>query len=106
MVMEYCPGGDLATLLQRLGTFTEKEARRYVAETILAVEYIHDYGIVHRDLKPDNLIRTESGHIKLTDFGLSRIGLMHQTAMLDSSAVDQSTFKDSQVWKALACKRE
>ena len=69
-----------------------------LAETVLAIEYIHDYGIVHRDLKPDNLMLTDNGHVKLTDFGLSRIGLMQQTAMLDSSTVDAgASFKDSQV---------
>ena len=52
---------------------------------MLALEYIHDYGIVHRDLKPDNLIRTADGHVKLTDFGLSRIGLMNKALSLISS---------------------
>ncbi|KAL1450471.1 hypothetical protein WDU94_002836 [Cyamophila willieti] len=51
-------------------------ARFYFAETVLAVEYLHSYGIVHRDLKPDNLLITALGHIKLTDFGLSKMGLM------------------------------
>lgn len=65
---------------------------------MLAIEYIHEYGIVHRDLKPDNLMLTEWGHVKLTDFGLSRIGLMQQTVLLDSDAVDATAaFKDSQV---------
>eukprot|EP00048_Salpingoeca_helianthica_P007668 m.113546 g.113546 ORF g.113546 m.113546 type:complete len:1270 (+) comp14393_c0_seq3:67-3876(+) len=98
LVMEFVSGGDLAALLKNLGRFSEKEMRRYVAETVLAIEYIHEYGIVHRDLKPDNLMLTESGHVKLTDFGLSRIGLMQQTSLLDSSAVDAAaSFKDSQV---------
>ena len=44
----------------------------YHAETLLALEYIHSYGIVHRDLKPENLLITKEGHIKLTDFGLSK----------------------------------
>ena len=46
--------------------------RMYHAETLLALEYIHSYGIVHRDLKPENLLITKEGHIKLTDFGLSK----------------------------------
>ena len=46
--------------------------RMYHAEALLALEYIHSYGIVHRDLKPENLLITKEGHIKLTDFGLSK----------------------------------
>ena len=82
IVMEYAPGGDLATYLKNMGSMSEREARRYFAETVLAVEYIHEFGIVHRDLKPDNLIISRDGHIKLTDFGLSKIGLMNRTTLL------------------------
>lgn len=46
------------------------------------MEYIHALGIVHRDLKPDNLLVSRSGHIKLTDFGLSRAGLHDNIAGL------------------------
>eukprot|EP00324_Dicrateria_rotunda_P007548 CAMPEP_0206180252 /NCGR_PEP_ID=MMETSP1474-20131121/67841_1 /ASSEMBLY_ACC=CAM_ASM_001110 /TAXON_ID=97495 /ORGANISM="Imantonia sp., Strain RCC918" /LENGTH=282 /DNA_ID=CAMNT_0053593769 /DNA_START=1561 /DNA_END=2410 /DNA_ORIENTATION=- len=51
-------------------------ARIYAAEVVLALEYCHSKGIVHRDLKPDNLLINIDGHLKLTDFGLSRYGLM------------------------------
>lgn len=96
--MEYIPGGDLSTLLRNMGRFDEKDMRRYVAETVLAVEYIHDYGIIHRDLKPDNLMLTDRGHVKLADFGLSRVGLMQQTVLLDAEGPgDTGTFKDSHV---------
>jgi microtubule-associated serine/threonine kinase len=84
--MEYAPGGDLATLLKNVGCMEERNARRYIAETVLAVEYIHEYGIIHRDLKPDNLVLGRTGHIKLTDFGLSKIGLMNRTTMIETSA--------------------
>ena len=75
-VMEYVPGGDLYSLLRGLTCFEEDMARQYVAEVVLALEYCHSKGIVHRDLKPDNLLINADGHIKLTDFGLSRYGLM------------------------------
>lgn len=50
-----CPGvgGDCATLLKNMGPLSVDMARMYFAETVLALEYLHNYGIVHRDLKPD-----------------------------------------------------
>jgi len=79
MCMEYVEGGDVATLLKNMGPLPLDMARIYFAETTLAVEYLHSYGIIHRDLKPDNLLITSLGHIKLTDFGLSKVGLMNLT---------------------------
>ncbi|KAG5277879.1 hypothetical protein AALO_G00092390 [Alosa alosa] len=74
-------------------------ARMYFAETVLALEYLHNYGIVHRDLKPDNLLITSMGHIKLTDFGLSKMGLMNLTTNLYEGHVEKDTreFLDKQV---------
>eukprot|EP01105_Mastigella_eilhardi_P020921 TRINITY_DN5022_c0_g1_i3.p1 TRINITY_DN5022_c0_g1~~TRINITY_DN5022_c0_g1_i3.p1 ORF type:complete len:798 (-),score=227.07 TRINITY_DN5022_c0_g1_i3:60-2453(-) len=74
-VMEYMCGGDLFSLLQQRGAFSEEMTRMYVAETVLALEYLHSRGITHRDLKPDNILIDSTGHIKLTDFGLSLKGL-------------------------------
>eukprot|EP01087_Luapelamoeba_hula_P021384 TRINITY_DN7461_c0_g1_i1.p2 TRINITY_DN7461_c0_g1~~TRINITY_DN7461_c0_g1_i1.p2 ORF type:complete len:400 (-),score=68.34 TRINITY_DN7461_c0_g1_i1:19-1218(-) len=82
MVMEYLPGGDCYSLLRNLVAFPEHMARQYVAETVLALQYLHAHGIVHRDLKPDNMLITSAGHIKLTDFGLSRMGLMDKQGEL------------------------
>eukprot|EP01113_Clastostelium_recurvatum_P040393 TRINITY_DN6280_c0_g1_i1.p1 TRINITY_DN6280_c0_g1~~TRINITY_DN6280_c0_g1_i1.p1 ORF type:complete len:1027 (-),score=310.58 TRINITY_DN6280_c0_g1_i1:279-3359(-) len=76
LVLEYLPGGDLYSLLRGLGCFDEDMARRYIAEVVLALEYLHGQNIVHRDLKPDNLLVDACGHIKLTDFGLSRYALL------------------------------
>ena len=56
MVMEYVEGGDLATLLKNVGCLPQEMARNYFAETVLALEYIHNYGIIHRDLKPDKCV--------------------------------------------------
>uniref|UniRef100_A0A6M2EL66 non-specific serine/threonine protein kinase n=1 Tax=Populus davidiana TaxID=266767 RepID=A0A6M2EL66_9ROSI len=73
LVMEYCPGGDLHVLRQRQPgrSFSEPAARFYVAEVLLALEYLHMLGVVYRDLKPENILVREDGHIMLTDFDLS-----------------------------------
>lgn len=74
-VMEYLHGGDLRCMLGAIGCFSEDLAKFFAAEVVLALEYLHEKGIVHRDLKPDNLLVDEKGHVKITDFGLSRYGL-------------------------------
>ncbi|THV08389.1 hypothetical protein K435DRAFT_847256 [Dendrothele bispora CBS 962.96] len=76
LVMEYLNGGDCGNLIKSLGTLPEEWAKNYIAEVVLGLEYLHERGIVHRDLKPDNLLIDQHGHLKLTDFGLSRIGLL------------------------------
>ncbi|XP_070966197.1 microtubule-associated serine/threonine-protein kinase 3-like [Oncorhynchus clarkii lewisi] len=99
MVMEYVEGGDCANLLKNMGPLPVDMTRMYFAETVLALEYLHNYGIVHRDLKPDNLLITSMGHIKLTDFGLSRVGLMNMTTNLYEGHMEKDTreFIDKQV---------
>ncbi|KAK9071689.1 hypothetical protein SSX86_008118 [Deinandra increscens subsp. villosa] len=73
LVMEYCNGGDLHALRQRQPRkyFPEHAARFYVAEVLLALEYLHMLGIIYRDLKPENVLVREDGHIMLSDFDLS-----------------------------------
>ncbi len=71
--MEYIPGGELFTHLRKRKKFTEAVAAYYAAEVLLALEYLHnDLKIIYRDLKPENVLLTRDGHIKLTDFGLSK----------------------------------
>uniref|UniRef100_A0A5S6QCX2 non-specific serine/threonine protein kinase n=1 Tax=Trichuris muris TaxID=70415 RepID=A0A5S6QCX2_TRIMR len=96
LLMEYVEGGDCATLLKNIAVLPVEMARLYIAETILAVEYLHSYGIVHRDLKPDNLLITAMGHIKLTDFGLSKVGLMNRTTVVCEGYIDVTEMKQFQ----------
>jgi serine/threonine-protein kinase RIM15 len=48
----------------------------YLAEVVLALEDLHNYGITHRDIKPQNIVIDKNGHIKITDYGLSEAGLV------------------------------
>jgi len=70
--MDYLGGGDLMTLLIRRNVLTEAEGQFYIAELILAVDSIHKMNYIHRDLKPDNILIDNQGHLKLSDFGLSK----------------------------------
>ncbi|XP_053610450.1 serine/threonine-protein kinase greatwall isoform X2 [Plodia interpunctella] len=83
LVMEYMVGGDLKSLLGVYGFLEESMAVFYVAEVALALEYLHKHNIVHRDLKPDNMLIAKSGHVKLTDFGLSKVGVQRDLEISD-----------------------
>lgn len=72
LVMEYLPGGDLMTILMKYDTLSEEATRFYIAETATAIASVHALNYVHRDLKPDNVLLDRDGHIKLSDFGLSK----------------------------------
>lgn len=73
LVMEFMPGGDLFALLQNVGSLTEETAKFYASEIAAAIAHLQYAGIIHRDIKPDNLLIDEAGHIKLGDFGLSKL---------------------------------
>jgi serine/threonine protein kinase len=71
--MDFVPGGDLMSLLIKKDILSEEESRFYIAELVLAIEAIHKLNCIHRDLKPDNILIDREGHIKLSDFGLSKL---------------------------------
>ncbi len=73
LLLEYCPGGDLGKVLKKVRNFTEEIARIYICEVLLALEYLHSKNVMYRDLKPDNIMVDQYGHIKLVDFGLSKL---------------------------------
>jgi len=72
LVLDYYRGGELFFHLKRRRKFTESEAKIFVAEVALALGYLHSLDIIYRDLKPENILLHQSGHICLTDFGLSK----------------------------------
>ncbi|ROT39832.1 hypothetical protein SODALDRAFT_274040 [Sodiomyces alkalinus F11] len=91
LVMEYLNGGDCASLIKVLGGLPEHWAMKYLGEVILGVEHLHSRDIIHRDLKPDNLLIDQKGHLKLTDFGLSRMGLVGRQKRALNSENPEST---------------
>lgn len=72
LAMEYLAGGDFMNLLIKKNILSEAESRFYISEIILAVDSVHKMNYIHRDLKPDNILIDNRGHIKLSDFGLSK----------------------------------
>jgi serine/threonine protein kinase len=71
-IIELCPGGDLGKLLMRKPCLDERLALMYFCEMILAIEELHNHDIIYRDLKPENVMFDADGHVKITDFGLSK----------------------------------
>uniref|UniRef100_A0A8C7MP45 non-specific serine/threonine protein kinase n=1 Tax=Oncorhynchus kisutch TaxID=8019 RepID=A0A8C7MP45_ONCKI len=72
LILDFLRGGDVFTRLSKEVMFTEEDVKFYLAELALALDHLHHLGIVYRDLKPENILLDEAGHIKLTDFGLSK----------------------------------
>ncbi|OAA63927.1 Serine/threonine-protein kinase domain protein [Cordyceps fumosorosea ARSEF 2679] len=91
LVMEYLNGGDCAALIKVLGGLPEDWVQKYLAEVILGVKHLHERDIIHRDLKPDNLLIDQKGHLKLTDFGLSRMGLVGRQKRALNSETSETT---------------
>jgi serine/threonine protein kinase len=73
MLMEYASGGELFQYLRRAGRLSLDAARFYVAEIVLALEYLHAFDIAYRDLKPENLLLDSMGHLKFADFGFAKV---------------------------------
>jgi serum/glucocorticoid-regulated kinase 2 len=73
MIINYCPGGDLANALYNHNQkrFSEEVSKMYICEIILAIEYLHQNKILYRNLKPENVFFDEDGHVILIDFCFS-----------------------------------
>ena len=69
--MEYCHCGSIQSFLRSGNRLKEEELREVVSCCLLGLSYLHNRNVMHRDIKPDNLFISESGVIKLGDFGLA-----------------------------------
>ncbi|KAL9301851.1 putative serine/threonine-protein kinase KIPK2 AGC-RSK-2 family [Arabidopsis thaliana] len=105
LVMEYCPGGDLHVLRQKQLSrcFSEPATRFYVAEILLALEYLHMLGVIYRDLKPENILVREDGHIMLTDFDLSLRCAVNPTLLRSTSPPEKDPARMSGPYSTSNC---
>ncbi|CDW79087.1 camp-dependent protein kinase catalytic [Stylonychia lemnae] len=78
IILEFCAGGEIFYHMNKVLRFSEKVAKFYFAEIVLALEYLHSQGIFYRDLKPENILLDQEGHVKLADFGISRINFQEK----------------------------
>jgi len=83
MVMEFMQGGELFFHLKQQRKFNESRAKLYACEIIVALEHLHKNQIIYRDLKPENILLDIHGHLKLTDFGLSKMILDEEDEELE-----------------------
>ena len=72
-ITEFMQGGELFFHLRRNSQYKEKSVKFYMSEILLAIDYMHKNNFIYRDLKPENILIDKFGHIKLTDFGLSKL---------------------------------
>ena len=80
MVMEFVRGETLERLVERAGPQSAERAAELCMHSLAALAHAHSMGVVHRDLKPANIMLTESGAIKIMDFGIARVaGTEHLT---------------------------
>ena len=75
LVSEFLQGGDMFFHLHdgKIIIFNNEKTKFYILELVLALEFLHKNNMVYRDLKPENILLDDKGHVKLTDFGLSKI---------------------------------
>ena len=79
IILEFIEGGSLSTILKKFGGKTQEPlCARYVAQTLLGLDYLHRRGVVHRDIKSGNILVTKDGVVKLADFGIASVSEAQQ----------------------------
>lgn len=92
IVMDYCSGGSVRTLMKASGRIEERYIAVIAHEILLAMRYIHANGIIHRDIKAANILLTSEGHVQLCDFGVA--------AQMKTNQLKRSTFVGTPYWMA------
>lgn len=87
--MSYAKNGDLLPYINKVGSFDAACTRFYSGEILRALEHLHDLNIMHRDLKPENILLDHNMHIKVADFGCSKI-LEQPADTVDKTILDES----------------
>jgi serine/threonine protein kinase len=89
-------GGEIFFHLRRENIFNEARTKFYAAEIILALDYLHRNKCIYRDLKPENVLLEDSGHLKLTDFGLSK--WLSAGQKMSTSFVGTAEYLAPEIW--------
>ncbi|XP_022860359.1 integrin-linked protein kinase 1-like isoform X2 [Olea europaea var. sylvestris] len=100
IVTEYLPKGDLFAYLKRKGTIKLTRAIKFALDIARGMNYLHEHkpeAIIHRDLEPSNILLDDSGHLKVADFGLSKLMKVAKSIKEDIPATCQQTS-----WRYLA----
>ncbi|XP_030044958.1 serine/threonine-protein kinase Nek3-like, partial [Microcaecilia unicolor] len=101
IVMEYCDGGDLLQTVkrQRGKLFPEEKILHWFVQMCLAVQHIHDQLVLHRDIKSKNIFLTQSGTVKLGDFGSAR--LLRSSMAYARTYVGTPYYVPPEIWENL-----
>ena len=99
--MEYCHCGSVGAYLRSGNRLKEEELREVVSCCLLGLSYLHNRNVMHRDIKPDNLFISESGVIKLGDFGLA-VQLEHSCSKRNTTC-GTSWYVGPEVYEEEAC---
>ena len=92
MLTDFMIGGEIYYLLQKKGNFTEKQTKFYICELVLAIGFLHKNQIIYRDLKPENILLDKDGHIKLVDFGLSKILNNERAVSISGTSISEINY--------------
>lgn len=106
LVLEYASGGDLHSVLKKNGSLDHASTRFVMGEIVAALASIHELGLIYADLKPENIVITEQGHAKLTDFGACRAITQEAKAMIQHVANNLLTELRDGDWKVKPKRKE
>ncbi len=73
LIFEFCPGGDLYSLLEKDRPLDESTIRHFGVELMNGLGFLHSNGVIYADLKPKTVLLNEYNKLKLSDFGLARM---------------------------------